>query len=110
MIAPAYFSSAQHTTLEDPHFKVPILSLARANGIPATEVYEFDASRQSNRVSANVSGFAGTTRISLNDNLLKRCSLPGIEATMGHEMGHYVLNHQFKGCAQRTGVVITLHF
>jgi STE24 endopeptidase len=99
LIAPVYIFPLfnKFTRLEDPRFKTPILGLARANGIPATEVYEFDASRQSNRVSANVSGFAGTTRISLNDNLLKRCSLPGIEATMGHEMGHYVLNHQFKG-------------
>lgn len=85
------------TKLEDPRFKDPILSLARANGIPATDVYVYDASRQSNRVSANVSGFAGTLRISLNDNLLKRCSLAGIESTMGHEMGHYVLNHESKG-------------
>lgn len=98
-IAPVFISPLfnKYTKLEDPRFRDPILGLARANGIPATEVYEFDASRQSNRVSANVSGFAGTTRISLNDNLLKRCSLPGIESTMGHEMGHYVLNHQFKG-------------
>ena len=36
-------------------------------------------------------------RISLNDNLLKRCTLPEIETTMGHEMGHYVLNHAYKG-------------
>ena len=50
-----------------------------------------------NRVSANVSGFAGTLRISLNDNLLKRCTLPEIETTMGHEMGHYVLNHMLQG-------------
>ena len=87
----------------------PILSLARANGIPATDVYVFDASRQSDRVSANVSGFAGTTRISLNDNLLKRCSLAGIESTMGHEMGHYVLNHQFKGLVFN-GVEMVLMF
>jgi hypothetical protein len=32
-----------------------ILSLARANGIPADHVDAFDASRQHNRVSANVS-------------------------------------------------------
>jgi STE24 endopeptidase len=111
MIAPVFISPLfnTYTTLEDPRFKVPILSLARANGIPATEVYEFDASRQSNRVSANVSGFAGTTRISLNDNLLKRCSLAGIEATMGHEMGHYVLNHVFKGLVLN-GIVIVITF
>ena len=87
----------KYTKLEDPRIRDPILSMARANGIPATDVYEFDASWQSDRVSANVSGFAGTTRISLNDNLLKRCTLPEIETTMGHEMGHYVLNHQYKG-------------
>jgi STE24 endopeptidase len=99
LIAPVFISPLfnTYTKLEDPRYKVPILSLARANGIPATDVYVYDASRQSNRVSANVSGFAGTTRISLNDNLLKRCSLAGVESTMGHEMGHYVLNHQFKG-------------
>jgi STE24 endopeptidase len=38
----------------------------------------------------------GTERITLNDNLLKRCTLPEIEAVMGHEMGHYVLNHVYK--------------
>ncbi len=99
LIAPVFIFPLfnKFTKLEDPRVREPILSLARASGIPASDVYVFDASRQSNRVSANVSGFAGTTRISLNDNLLKRCTLPGIEATMGHEMGHYVLNHQFKG-------------
>jgi STE24 endopeptidase len=111
LIAPVFIFPLFNTftKLEDPRIKDPILSLARANGIPATDVYVFDASRQSNRVSANVSGFAGTTRISLNDNLLKRCTLPGIEATMGHEMGHYVLNHQFKGLVLN-GVVLVIMF
>ncbi len=60
-------------------------------------------------MSANVSGFAGTMRISLNDNLLKRCTLPEIETTMGHEMGHYVLNHAYKGLVM-FGVVIVIGF
>ena len=70
-----------------------ILSLARANRVPAEEVYQFDASRQTTRISANVSGMFGTTRVSLNDNLLKRTSDAEIRAVMGHEMGHFVLNH-----------------
>ena len=73
-----------------------ILSLARANGIPADNVYEFDASRQTKRISANVSGALGSIRISLNDNLLNRSSPGEIRAVMGHEMGHYVLNHVYK--------------
>jgi STE24 endopeptidase len=74
----------------------PILSLARANGIQASDVWEMDASRQTTRISANVSGLMGTERITLNDNLLKRASTPAVLAVMGHEMGHYVLNHGYK--------------
>jgi len=98
LIAPVYIAPLfnTYTKLTDPKIKDPILSMARANGIPATDVYEVDESRQSNRVSANVSGFWGIERISLNDNLLKRCTPEEILTTMGHEMGHYVLNHVYK--------------
>jgi STE24 endopeptidase len=111
LIAPVYLAPLfnKYKPLEDARIRDPILSMARANGIPATDVYEFDASRQSNRVSAYVGGFAGTLRISLNDNLLKRCTLPEIETTMGHEMGHYVLNHIYKGLVM-TGVLIVIGF
>jgi len=111
LIAPVYIAPLfnKYTTLTDAKIKDPILSMARANGIPAKDVYEFDASKQSNRVSANVSGFGGTMRISLNDNLLKRCTLPEIQTTMGHEMGHYVLNHAYKGLVM-FGVVIVIGF
>jgi STE24 endopeptidase len=99
MIFPVFIAPLfnQYTKLTDPTVRDPILSLARANGIPATEVYEVDASRQSTRISANVSGFLGTERITLNDNLLKRSTRPEIMSVMGHEMGHYVLNHVYKG-------------
>src|SRR2546426_3993715 len=98
VIAPVYITPLfnKYTELDDPRVKHPILSMARANGIPASNVYVVDASRQSTRVSANVSGFLGTERITLNDNLLKRCTLPEIETAMGHEIGHYVLNHVYK--------------
>jgi STE24 endopeptidase len=77
--------------------KAEILSLAHGNGIPANDVYEFNASRQSKRISANVSGFLGTTRISMSDNLIQRCSPREIIAVLGHEMGHYVLDHNLIG-------------
>jgi STE24 endopeptidase len=86
----------KHTPLGDARIREPILRLARQNGIAATEVYEVDESRQSKRVSANVSGLLGTQRISLNDNLLQRCSPQAVLSVMGHEMGHYVLNHGYK--------------
>jgi STE24 endopeptidase len=81
------------TRLNDPKITVPILHMAHANGIPTNDVYQIDASRQTKRMSANVSGFANTMRITLNDNLLRRGSPEEIQAVMGHEMGHYVMNH-----------------
>ena len=82
-----------YTPLPDSALKAQILSLARASDIPADNVWTMDASRQSNRISANVSGFLGTTRISLNDNLLKRGTPDEVLAVLGHEMGHYVMGH-----------------
>jgi STE24 endopeptidase len=98
VVAPVYIAPLfnHFKKLENPKIKDPILSLARANGIPVTEVYEVDASRQSTRVSAYVTGFLGSERIVLNDNLLNRCTPEEIQAVMGHEMGHYVLHHIYK--------------
>jgi STE24 endopeptidase len=71
--------------------------MAHANGIAADRVYQIDASRQTTRMSANVSGLGHTLRITLNDNLLRRGSPEEIQSVMGHEMGHYVLHHVQKG-------------
>jgi STE24 endopeptidase len=110
-VAPVFIEPLFNTykPLKDESIRGPILRLARANGIPATDVFVVDASKQTTRVSANVAGFLGTQRIALNDNLLKRCSLAEIESVMGHEMGHYVLNHVYKGILE-FGVLIVVGF
>jgi len=94
-ISPIYVEPIFNTykPLTDSAIRDPILAMARANQIPVSQVFVVDASRQTTRVSANVAGFFGTTRIALNDNLLKQCTLPEIRQVMAHEMGHYVLNH-----------------
>ncbi len=95
LIGPVFLQPIFNTPkkLNDPRITTPILSLARANGIPVHDLYEIDASKQTKRMSANVSGFANTMRITLNDNLIRRGAPEEIQAVMGHEMGHYVLNH-----------------
>jgi STE24 endopeptidase len=97
-IAPVFIEPLFNTykPLTKPEIRDPILAMARANQIPVKQVFEVDASRQTTRVSANVAGVLGTTRIALNDNLLKQCTLPEIREVMAHEMGHYVLNHGAK--------------
>jgi STE24 endopeptidase len=108
VIAPVFIAPLfnRYTPLSEPSIREPILRLARANGVAADNVWVVDASRQSTRISANVSGLFGTERITLNDNLLRRASLPEIEAVMGHEIGHYVLHHVYDFIVFLTLVVL----
>ena len=95
MLAPVFVEPLfnDYKPLREGEVREAVLSLARANQIPTNHVVEFDASRQTTRISANVAGFLNTTRVALNDNLLNKTSTPEIKAVLGHEMGHYVLNH-----------------
>lgn len=95
MLAPVYISPLfnTYTPMQQGALRDSILHMAQANGVPATDVMVFDVSRQSNRVTANVSGFGETTRISLSDTLISRAGENGARAVMGHEIGHYVLHH-----------------
>jgi STE24 endopeptidase len=97
-IAPVFISPLfnKYTPLETGKIRDEILSLARANSVPVTNVYQFNASKQSSIISANVSGMGSTIRISLNDNLLNKCTPAEIKSVMAHELGHYVLNHPYK--------------
>ena len=112
VIGPLFISPLfnKYTPLEDPAVRDPILAMAKANQIPVEHVYEFDASKQTKRVSANVDGGFGFARINLNDNLLNRCSLSEVRQVMAHEMGHYVLNHTYKLLLEWTGLILVLGF
>ena len=94
-VSPVFISPLfnKYTPLPAGPVRDQILSMARANGVPADNVYLVDASKQSKRISANVSGLGSTIRVSLNDNLLNRSTPEEVQAVMGHELGHYVLNH-----------------
>lgn len=97
------------TPIKNVEIRESILKMAHEQGIPADEVYEMDASKRTDRVSAFVNGLLGTMRIVMFDNTLKRCTPEEIQMIMGHEMGHYVLNHVWKGIAF-FGALILLAF
>ena len=99
MLFPVYIAPLFNTAtpMEQGELRDSILALAQANGVPADNVYVYDRSRQTNSISANVSGFGPTTRISLADTLLERTSPEAVRAVMAHEIGHYVLRHNVSG-------------
>lgn len=98
LISPRYIEPLFNriTPLADGSEKRAILSLARANGVPADEVFVRDASRQSVLLDAHVSGFAGTARIVLDDNTIAHTPEAEVKMVMAHEIGHYVLAHVVK--------------
>ena len=98
LIAPVFVAPLFNTYTEMPAgpLRTRIEALAADSHIPAQHIYVSDASRQSKRISANVSGLGPTVRITLNDNLLRRTAPDEVAAVMGHEMGHYVLGHVYR--------------
>ncbi len=110
MVVPVWIEPLFNTyqPVQDPAIRNAVLAMAHANGTPADSVMEFDASRQTTRVSANVTGVFGSAAVRLNDNLLRRTSLPEIRAVMGHELGHYVMNHLWKGISEFALVLLVV--
>lgn len=111
LLGPTYIDPLfnSYKPINDEQIKGPIMSMMRANGVPADNIYQFDASKQTNRVSANVSGIFGSAAVRLNDNLLKRTTLPEIKSVLGHELGHYTMNHMYKGLLS-IGLMLVLGF
>jgi len=95
LLAPVFVEPLfnRYTAMPPSPLRSAILQMAQANGVPARNVLVVDASRQTKRISANVAGVGPTVRVALNDNLLNRTSPDEVRAVMGHELGHYVLNH-----------------
>jgi len=85
------------TRLQDPHLRGRLLALAARAGVPARDVYEVDMSRKTHKVNAYMTGFGASQRIVLWDTTLQRLREDEIVDVMGHEMGHYVLGHIWKG-------------
>ena len=79
--------------LKDQQLKAEILDLAGKAGIEGADVFQVDASRQSKKLNAYVTGLFGTQRIVLYDTIINALSREELMFAMAHEMGHYVMHH-----------------
>jgi STE24 endopeptidase len=85
--------------LKDPVLKRDLLAMAEKAGIEGSRVYQVNKSKQTTTMNAYVTGLGPSKRIVLWDTLIAKLDHDEIMATMGHEMGHYVLHHLWKGMA-----------
>src|SRR6266849_6067495 len=91
--------------LRDPILRRDLLAEAGKAGIEGSRVYQVNKSKQTKTMNAYMTGLGPSKRIVLYDTLLAKLDHDEIIATMGHEMGHYVLHHLWKGIA--FGVVVS---
>jgi STE24 endopeptidase len=84
-------------SMKDKRLEAKIDALAQRAGIDGGKIFEVDKSKDTATVNAYVTGLFGTKRIVLWDTLLKKLEDDEILVIMGHEMGHYVLNHVVQG-------------
>ena len=85
--------------LKDDVLRQQLLDLASRAGVERSRVFEVDKSKQTNTINAYVNGIGPTARIVMWDTLLAKLNHDEVLAVMGHEMGHYVLKHVWKGLA-----------
>jgi len=67
--------------------------------IPRDHMFEMEASEKVTTYNAYVTGIGATKRVVVWDNTSRDMTIPETLFVFGHEMGHYVLNHIYKGLA-----------
>ena len=86
-----------YTPMPPTPLKTRLEQLASRAGVPNIPIYVVDKSKQTNTTNAYVTGLGGSARIVIWDTLLKKMDANEVVAIVGHEMGHYVLHHVFRG-------------
>lgn len=83
--------------MKDKSLEAEILATAERAGIEGSRVFEVDKSIDTNAVNAYVTGFGDTKRIVLWDTIINKLDRDQLLYVMGHEMGHYALDHVIEG-------------
>ena len=78
--------------------------------IPRDRVFEMNASTKRRTTNAYVTGFGNSKRVVIWDTTLQKMTAPQTLSVFGHEMGHYVLRHIWKGILLSTLLGFVLLF
>ena len=78
--------------------------------IPRDRMFEMKASEKYKSVNAYVTGFGASKRVVFWDTTLQKMTPGQGLAVFGHEMGHYVLGHIYRGIAFVAAVLLLFLF
>jgi Zn-dependent protease with chaperone function len=71
--------------------------------IPPERMFLMEASAKTNAINAYVTGVGASKRVVVWDTTIQKTSPDEVLAVVGHELGHYVLGHIWKGFLFFTG-------
>jgi Zn-dependent protease with chaperone function len=93
------FNNFQPLQARQPRLVEALEKVVHAGGleIPRERMYEMDASRKVTTINAYVTGIGASKRVVVWDTAIQKLSQEETLFVFGHEMGHYVLNHIYKG-------------
>ena len=86
---------------KDPALTASLEKMVQRAGqdIPPERMFWMGAGEKTTELNAYVTGIGASKRIVVWDNTIAKMTTPQIVFVAGHEMGHYVLNHIWKGLA-----------
>jgi Zn-dependent protease with chaperone function len=78
--------------------------------IPSSRMFLMKASVKTNELNAYVTGLGASKRVVVWDTTIQKMTTSETVFVFGHEMGHYVLGHIWKGILFATGFLLVLFY
>ncbi len=104
------FNKFEPLKTNQPGLVAEIKKVANRGGldIPEERMFEMKASEKTKAINAYVTGFGASKRVVVWDTTIAALTSAQTVFVVGHEMGHYVLNHIPKSIAFAAGLIIVL--
>jgi STE24 endopeptidase len=101
VIVDPMFHKFESLQQKDPALTASLEQMVQRAGqaIPPERMFWMGAGEKTTELNAYVTGIGASKRIVVWDNTIAKMTTPQIVFVAGHEMGHYVLNHVWKGLA-----------
>jgi STE24 endopeptidase len=104
------FNKFEPLAVKAPQLIAPLQRVTRRAGqeVPPERMFWMRASEKTIATNAYVSGFGASKRIVIWDTAIAQETTDEVVTDFGHEMGHYVLGHIWKGFAFSSAIIFVL--
>jgi STE24 endopeptidase len=106
------FNKFEPLQVKQPQLVAQIQRVVTRGGleIPTDRMFEMNASEKVNTVNAYVTGIGASKRVVVWDTALQKMNTSQILFVFGHEMGHYVLGHNYVLIGVSSAVILIFLF